>query len=507
MRMMNRAILSLIVASVVATTPVWMAESGFAEGKTKAVDPTILDNINKTIDKLSKALPYMKELPNQTMAINEKSGVVVVTRTNKADRSAPQLTIYLDRRSGEVNSFDLEVEVPNKEDKFSLEVQKEKAQTFLKELFGQLATELQFDESESKRVNEVVFRRVINGVPYLNQNVFVDVNSQGQIVSLNKDENGSYLVDVSKFPEPTKAISLEQAENALTSMMKLVYRLGPAGNDPVLTYQPMWSGYMDAQTGMSLETRSAQFQPLSGQLSPAIPLTHGNQKLMAKNKDEAVALLKSIVGLDSAGAAFSEQSFSDRMREGMKEFRWQKGEQSGFVIVQEKTGQVKSVGVEEKTKIERKVTRKVTREDAQKTAVQLLQTYLNTDTKMIVSEVNSYYWQGDHYTFTFYPTVHDIPIVDQTYAVTINGETGMPVQMSGEFGHRKLNLPTPNKAVSAEQAAKEYLKYHPLKLVYMKPIIGGQKAELPVLAYIAERNEQAGDSIDAFTGQIIQHKE
>ncbi|MFA4132962.1 MULTISPECIES: hypothetical protein [unclassified Brevibacillus] len=165
------------------------------------------------------------------------------------------------------------------------------------------------------------------------------MNAQGQIVSLNKDENSSYLVDVSKFPEPTKAISLEQAEKALTSMMKLVYRLGPAGNDPVLTYQAMWSGYMDAQTGTSLETRSAQFQPLSGQLSPAIPLTPGNQKLMAKNKDEAVALLKSIGGFDPAGAAFSEQSFSDRMREGMKEFRWQKAELPVLAYIAERNEQ------------------------------------------------------------------------------------------------------------------------------------------------------------------------
>ncbi|MCM3140935.1 YcdB/YcdC domain-containing protein [Brevibacillus sp. MER 51] len=504
MRMRNRAIMTCIAASVVATTPIWMSEPGFAAGKTKTVDSTKIDNINKTIDKLSKALPYMKELPDQTMDINEKSGVVVVTRKNKADSSAPQLTVYLDRSSGEINSFDLEMEIPDKEDKLSLDVQKEKAQAFLKELFGQLATELQFDESESKRINEVVFRRVINGVPYLGQNVFINVNSQGQIASFSNDENISSLTDVSTFPEPTKAISLEQAEKALTNMMKLVYRLGPSGSDPILTYQPIWSGYMDAKTGRSLDTRSAQYQPLSGQLSPAIPVTPANQKVVAKNKDEAVALLKSIVGFDPTGAAFSEQSFSDRPREGMKEYRWQKGEQSGIVVVQEKTGQVTSVGVEAKT--ERKVTKKVTREDAQRTAVQLLQTYLDTDTKMIVSEVNSYYSQGDPYTFTFYPTVHEIPIVDQAYSVTIHGETGKPVQLSGEFGHSKLNFPNPAKAVSAEQAAKEYLKYHPLKLVYMKPIIGGQKADLPVLAYITERNEQAGDSIDAFTGQIIQHK-
>lgn len=506
MKKWNRAAMSVMAAALLTATPAWAAQAGntSASRTGAAVDATTQAMAQKTIDKLLALLPYMKELSVQKMDIDETSDVVVVERKKVDGKKTPLMTIFLDKKTGDINSFGYETD--EREDKeLPLDVQKEKADAFLKAFLGDAAKMYQYHPQKSEQLGGPEYRLVINGVPHHDEKMLLGLNGKGEVVSLISNVGQiSKQIDPASLPKPEEAMSLDEAEKAVVGLMTPVYRSNKDRSGLMLTYQVSWSGFLDAKSGKSVETEHARFYRDPNLSAPAIPVSPQGQKLTAKDKDEAASHLKNLVGFDSTGATFTEKVPENEPNGDMKEFQWKKGDQVASVQVKTTNGQVVALYLE--LDDSKEPSKKVSIEDAQKTALQVLQTYLHTDTKAVAMDKDFLLKQSDHYIFKFFNTINGIPVADQSYTVEINSETGKFMGLSGEFDPSAVTYPDPAKAVSPEKAAKEYLKHHPLELMYYAPVIDRKSSESTMLVYKPQENDDVLEYVDALTGESIQNQ-
>lgn len=504
MKKWNRAVMSVMAATLLTATPAWAAQAGktSASHTGVAVDATAQAMAQKTIDKLSELLPYMKELTVQKMDIGETSDVVIVERKKGDGKKTPLMDIYLDKKTGDINSFGYETDEPDDKE-LPLDVQKEKADAFLKALLGDAAKMYQYNPQKSEQLGFPEYRQVINGVPHHDEKMHLGLNEKGEVVSLISNVGQiSKQIDPASLPKPEEAMSLKEAEKAVVGLMTPVYRSNKGRTGLMLTYQVSWSGFLDAKSGKSVETEHARFYREPNLSAPAIPVSPQGQKLIAKDKDEAASHLKNLLGFDTTGATFTEKVPEYEPNGDRKEFQWKKGDQVATVQVKNTNGQVVALYLEDDSK---EPSKKVSIEEAQKTAMQVLQTYLHTDTKAVVLDKDFRLKQSDHYIFNFFNTINGIPVEDQSYTVEINSETGKLMGLFGKFDPSAVTYPDPAKAVSPEKAAKEYLKHHPLELMYYAPVIDRESSESTILVYKPQENDYMLEYVDALTGESIQN--
>ncbi|MEJ8545936.1 YcdB/YcdC domain-containing protein [Brevibacillus borstelensis] len=507
MRKLNQAMMTIAAASLLTAAPLWADGTAavFASSQTTS-DAALNDVIKKSLDQLSSLLPYMKELPVQTVKLTEDSSTVVITRTPEKAK-LPEMTIFL-KKTGEIESFSLENDVDDKDKKLSLEDQKKKAEAFLtaahqKGLVECSLEELQYNETASKSLKGAMFTRVINGLPVEQKKVSVYLDAAGNVVDFSNEASLNGKSDPSKFPSPSEALSPEQAKQALTKMMKPFYRLVGPDKTPTLVYQVAGSGYMDAKTGSWVDTEHAKFKSFTGEFFFDVPVAPSKQPLTARSKEEAAAILQKVLGFDLTGAAFSEQNTSV-LGKSYKEYRWTKDKESYLVTVDPTSGQVSSAGLDtDEDAVQPPASSKISLEDAKKAAVQLVQPFLDSDTKTVVLETRMYNEPQGHYNFQVYPATNGIPFAEKSYHVSINSETGKPIRLVGPSVDDKVALPDPKNAISAEQAMQEYLKHHPLQLTYFYPVKNSKKADQPVLVYKAQINPDVPEYVDAMTGKIV----
>ncbi|TQR31560.1 YcdB/YcdC domain-containing protein [Brevibacillus brevis] len=504
MKKWNRAVMSVMAATLLTATPAWaaQAEKTSASHTGVAVDATAQALAQKTIDKLSELLPYMKELTVQKMDIGETSDVVMVERKKGDGKKTPRMVIFLDKKTGDINSFGYRTDEPDDKE-LPLDVQKEKADAFLKALLGDAAKMYQYNPQKSEQLGGPAYRLVINGVPHHDEKMSLGLNGNGEVVSLISNVGQiSKQIDPASLPKPEEAMSLEEAEKAVAGLMTPVYRSNKDRTGLMLTYQVSWSGFLDAKSGKSVETEHARFYHEPNLSAPAIPVSPKGQKLIAKDKDEAASHLKNLIGFDTTGATFTEMVPKNVPNGDRKEFQWKKGDQVATVQVKTTNGQVVALYLEDDSK---ELSKKVSIEEAQKTALQVLQTYLHTDTKAVTMDKDFRLKQFDYYIFNFFNTINGIPVEDQSYRVEINSETGKLMGLFGEFDPSAVTYPDPAKAVSPEKAAKEYLKHHPLELMYYAPVIDRESSESTILVYKPQENDYMLEYVDALTGESIQN--
>ncbi|MBC7324450.1 MAG: hypothetical protein H5T99_03950, partial [Moorella sp. (in: Bacteria)] len=241
----------------------------------------------------------------------------------------------------------------------------------------------------------VPYYRLVNGVPLMNSGFRVGVDVFGHITSFYRQREER--IDQAKFPDPSRAVTREEAEKAFAGMleMKLFYlehqpfyglfkpEKGETG--PALVYAPASLAPIDALTGKPL----AEFLPSLTQ-PQRLTLQGEGRQLIARTPEEAGKLLTEVFGIDLTGMQFhgasDVQSFNDRETK-QKSYTWstlpQKGEDGKpdyrlmryvHLTTNASTGEVISYNLQDESGRGQKGS--VSREAAQNTAVQFLQKYL-----------------------------------------------------------------------------------------------------------------------------------
>lgn len=248
-----------------------------------------------------------------------------------------------------------------------------------------------------------------------------------------------------------------------------------------------------------------QEQPQTSRIS----LAGEGRKLVARTPEEAASLLAGEVGIDMTGMNFEnveerEALFAPEVK--IKEYYWRSEPQTGpdgrpdhskmcflHLSAVADTGRVVGFNLQDESGRGKKAM--VSREAAQETAVQFMQRYLDKGAAELEMHVYPLHeesipeWvdksklegegQRPEFHFTFTRTHQGIPVSDRSYSVTVDGLTGRITGFYDRNGDSSVALPDGKDVVTAEAAKAEFLKSHPLRLVYLWPEYFGQKAPGP----------------------------
>lgn len=345
--------------------------------------------------------------------------------------------------------------------------------------------------------SDVVFTRMINGVPYLGETYRIGIDKAGEPASMSINTSKEFTVPIESFPDPAKAISQAEAEKIFAQHLQLVYVERqvlkrspfygePAQSGPVMQYIPKMS-YIDALAGKPVDP--------TGKLGPAamIPVTGKGEKLIARSPEEAAQLLANAFQLEVNPASIetAAQSPKDQQR-----YVWG----GGIMTVSQKTGQVISLQLNETAS--RSSGANLSTEKAEEAALQFLQEYLNPAVRELMREEIKEE-KGSLLHFRFVKSHQGIPVIDHHYEVTVDRNSGQVVSLAGEFDRAPVALPDKEKAVSANTAAAMYVKEYPLSLAYVWPTINGQKTESPYLVYTQLKKKSDVIYMDAASGSFV----
>jgi hypothetical protein len=93
--------------------------------------------------------------------------------------------------------------------------------------------------------------------------------------------------------------------------------------------------------------------------------------------------------------------------------------------------------------------------------------------------------------------------MDRACSVQVDALTGKIIAFYNGINGLPVPLPDNRNVVPVETAKAEFLKQHPLKLVYLWPEYFDQKAPSPYLVYIPAPGPDFY-YVDAFTGKTLQ---
>lgn len=494
----KKAAAVLAVTALLVSTQSYAAQSiakpgAGAQGSVSSIMPMVEAALAQT----KKLLPYLDEYPYKTVTINEgeKNSVHVLLRkydSEEEEKLLPNVSLRFDKTSWELLGFRVlqesgEIGPPAKQDEAI-----GKAVAFLKQWYGDDMRGYRYNPSA--RSWGLVFSKEINGLLYPSKSIGIMVNDKGQIVQGGEislpDSHFNYpvpAVEQTKFPDPKEAVPKEQVEKLFANFMTLVY------DGSQFIYKPMFSGYIDATTGKESAVSQASYQKV-GSIVQLKPL---GTSFTASTKEAAAAYLKQEHGIEAKPTELREEFSKDKQA---KYYFWKEGtDQETMVRVVAATGEVTGYYCDGKQKSGNK---QVTREEARKIAIKEIEKYLPTNQSEMIEIINyrnSEVSKG--YSFTFAAVHQGIPLLHQRFSVYLsgNGITNIFGISKAEFSAKQV---IPNKMITAEQAAEEYLKQYPLELVYFYPKNNQNQA---VLVY-----KQAGwhlpHKIDAVTGKAVNNQ-
>ena len=564
MKKVKRTVAAVLAAGMLLTTPAWAAEQEVAVVQERSGDAIQLfskaeltEAQRQALEKMYQIIPELKELSLQNVEYNEDrtawggyltDGSPDVTPDNRRIRAG----IAFDAKTGELINFYIDNPQWTAENLPSPALVEEKAAGFARELLGDRLEEYEMGETMSfssgsttddkgKKIMmtsaQVYFNRLINGVPLLKSGFQVSVDSAGHITEFRREKDDN--PDPAKFPDPSRAMTKEAAEKAFAGLveMNLSYNssqplrlswLGKGGEEttPVLMYYPSFSGFIDAETGKPLDDHWGGLQQ-----SQRIILNGEGKKFYAATPEEGARLLAEEFGVDMAGMEFGSVRVHDLpVTSGyqFKEYSWRSETQQEtdnksdwnevrFVNLKTiaETGEIVGFGIQDDSGRGKQGT--VSGEDAQKTAVQFLQRYLEPGAAELVltvfpSEDNIPAWvdqskltdqmqQRPQFFIQFSETYQGIPVADSSHIVRVDALTGKVTEFGIGSRNASVTLPDSSDAVTADVAKAEYLKRHPLRLVYIWPEYYEQKAPSPQMVYLPVSGDLG--YIDALTGKTV----
>ena len=403
----------------------------------------------------------------------------------------------------------------------------EKANPFLQRILGE--DWKNYRESGTDEIPR--YRRYHKGLPVLEDHLYVAVDKEGRIQEYGKAVD---QFDLARLPDPSKAVSLQSAEQELAENMKLryienvVFKRDPVTRDPVetgplLDYTPAvgylqmgdnrsLSWYIDAGTGKiryGQGNNGMEYDLLSPHEPIRLNTGVSDKPVVVHTKEEAASLLADEWGVNLQGLELHEYAREDRKKQIV--YSWETKEQKRLeVITDAETKRVIEVAI---PRADTRIT--VSRQDAFQEAVRLLKKYAGPDAEEVqvsqviepgqATPVSSADWQ-----FEFIKSHDGVPVLqqnpDEAYIVTVDPSTG---KANGFLNRTDLSikaaLPDKKQAIPVERAVQEYLKILPLQMAYTLKGAGGEKLAEPKLIYLP-MNEAYADHIiqlDAITGKAV----
>ncbi|WP_232695907.1 YcdB/YcdC domain-containing protein [Brevibacillus daliensis] len=407
-------------------------------------------------------------------------------------------------------------------------IAKEKANQFLQHVLGDDAKNYR----ETTESDTIYYTRYHNGIPVLEDDIFIGVNKEGRVLGYDKRVN-SY--DLASLPDPAKAVAKETAEAELAKNMKLRYiehavmKRDPETSKelefrPILDYTPAVSfmqrgevrslnWYIDASTGkiqygsgnngMDYDRRN-NHDPIS--LNP-------QQSVVIKTKEEAAQFLKEQSGVNLNNLTYDEQvdesAWNGRKQ---KSFHWVTNDNKWFEVVTDfATGRVIEYWI---PRADTKIT--VSKADALKEAVRFLEKHVDSDvTEVQISQLiepgeANPVWNGS-WGFEFIKSYEGIPVLeqdpDEAYMVSVDPSTGKVDRFYNRTGmKKKVTLPDKQNVVPVQTAVEEYLRVLPLQLTYTIKGVERENLEEPMLIYIPTSDKAHANKyihIDAVTGKAV----
>ncbi|NQF15144.1 hypothetical protein HPY31_14600 [Brevibacillus sp. HB1.3] len=528
MKKLNKVIFSLTTATLLATTPIYLTNNGQVlaeESKAKELAPEWKVKVELAIQKVKERLPYLADFSYSTLEILENDDgtnrIIIILQTSK-EKKKPSFEFSLDKQ-GNPKGFSYDEEFPE-EGRPKIEHDKVVSKTtdFMKQWYGPDMGGFAYNPNYS-RDNEAHFTKLVNGLPYLNINVRLTVNSKGEIISkgsgLHKYNLGddAPALENMNFADPKEAISKNQAEKAFAKHLKLFYLKQPVERwdektkknlygPPTLRYKSEFSEFIDAKTGEEVPA----YDGSGSAYNPIVKVNPVGKEVTVKTTEEAAAMF----------AAFGIESKAEKINEGISEDT--KGKKYTHEInkdfdaeieTEEETGRFMSYRVVDKRKKEIKFPKEdpnrkkwITPEESMKLAIAALEKYGPKHLKEVMPIGTAEFQQrGAALGFKFVNVHEGIPVLDDKIFIRIDRITGEVVGLHMEdVSWEPLILPDPKKAVSHEQALKEYLKVRPLELQYFTSnvdIESDNRNYQPILVYRTAISLDHRE-IDALTGKF-----
>ncbi|MED2133002.1 YcdB/YcdC domain-containing protein [Brevibacillus porteri] len=527
MKKLNKVIFSVTTATLLATTPIHLTNNGQVlaeESKAKELTPEWKVKVELAIQKVKERLPYLADFSYSTLKILEKNDgtnrIIIILQTSK-EKKEPSFEFGLDKQ-GNPDWFSYNEEFPE-EGRPKIEHDKVVSKTtdFMKQWYGADMGGFKYNPNYSDQ-NIALFTKQVNGLPYLNVSVRLTVNSKGEIIS-----KGSGLYDLGgddapaledlKFADPKEAISKDQAEKAFAKHLKLFYLKQPAEGwdektkkylygSPTLRYKSEFSEFIDAKTGKEVP----DYEGSGSAYNPIVRVNPVGKEVTVKTPEEAAAMF----------AAFGIESKAEKIKEGISEDT--KGKEysheinkdlEAIIVTEEETGRFISYGMVDKKKKEREYPEEdpkgkkwLTPEESMKLAITALEKYGPKHLKEVMPIGTAEFRQRGAVQGFKFANVHEgIPVLDDVISIRIDRITGEVIGLHMyDVSWEPLILPDPKKAVSHEQALKEYLKVRPLELQYFTSdadILSDNPNYQPILVYRTAISLDHRE-MDALTGKF-----
>lgn len=541
MKLYEKLGILLIVTFLVSSTSFY--EVSAAKQRIKPMEISDLpNNMKEALNHIKTLLPELKDL-NVTYASIEEENAVHPEQWNfdlssvKSGKSEPiyaELTI--DAKTKALLQYDYYNNEWDSDTPPSEKEAKKAADQFLETIYGDLAknyklteVEKSDDEDEDEDGEAIVkYDLYVNDILVKNFDIRITVDGEGHILELYNRAIDS--VELDKFPDPKKAVSVSKAKSYFSKLlrMSLAYESFEGKNDEnevqvKLVYEPNFYGAIDAFTGkVSRDAYSNTYmKPIKYQIKGK-----GN-KLVVTSREEAENLMKDEFGFFVDGYVFKEEKKDDEKRFPNRRYLWEIDEdgekyQSIALRVNRETGEF--VDFEYYQLFDYIENPPVSLEQAKQIAVETIEKYVPQSKKVILlnsffspyTPLNEYpewvddpeqyekrYHDFNNYSFRF--SDQHLGVITNTsgYYVKVSPETGKVVEFGYYADADFSNYPDKAKVITSSKATKAYLKEFPFKLTYVWPTYYDQKRSEPVLLYILEDEEYG--VIDAVTGEFIEY--
>lgn len=474
MKKVTHAVFLLMAATIAmsSSSGALASENTLEKMKVEQMTPEINKLVEKGVKKAASLIPYLKDYP-VTEVVLKDTPYLLVNNYKSRENNAEFVALVLDKNTGELLEFGKH-ELNNQQSQtlYPIDKSKEVAISFMKKWYGEDMAGYQLDGDGVAKVfdgktNTIQFVRVINGVPFPDDMIQVQVDHEGQITGKSLGMNSEKI----SFAKLDQILSKEKAVKQLSTYMQLRYSLDQDGKTYKLLYVPAFSGMLDAVSG-----KDSVNKPYHSKVN-VIP--KGTSKPVAKSREEAQAYLTQRTGYDFAkGNVFFEDLTGEKpviikyfwktnKWEGRTNYSWRTDDGwIGSMLIEPKTGSIVNYHVID-TSVSKTATKKLTQEQALQLAINELAEIAPAGTgELLLLQPGEYDESTNQYAFYFVSQEQGIPVEDWLTHISINGSNG---KVMGIDLNEKVEgvMSDPKKAISQEEAAAALLKKYPLQLQYV----------------------------------------
>ncbi|MGG4440533.1 YcdB/YcdC domain-containing protein [Brevibacillus fortis] len=496
----KKLMITVGAAALLFSSPLWVTQPQVTVQAAAATSTQaqLSQAVQKTIDKLNKHYPELKNAEKAISRNNQMRDVIHIQFRIFSNKERTKVSLYADARidvnSGALLSFSAR-DIPGKKPtaRPTEAMGKEKAQSILKDFIGDAIKQYRIEEvtvngEGTEAVANVRFVRVVNQIPVKEDGYVVAINGAGKMDYINAGDATGLQMDTSKFAAPSGVKQPDEISKHLEDMMHLSYEQKAkdisAGFRPV--YSPVFTGYLDARSGAEIEsgwtTKNKYGKPIT--------VTAGNQRVFAKTNEEIATALSTFTPVPE-GTVF-KMTKGGLALEGEKEYDAKVGNKRFLVTTT--NDQITYFHVMESLPREKRLTEAA----AEEKAMAFLQPYLDAEVKELIPQMINK--EEGMQSFLFFPVYQGIMVEGQVYSVKVDMHTGDIVSARFPVANANLSYDDASNVVGPEQAVQALLKANPLTLSYVFPSPNGRYQATPVLVY--EQKERGG-KVDAVTGQSI----